>query len=193
MPGQSIHFAVAHEYMPGGDGLFYFGNIAPDYIDVRAVKDIIHLRVAPDRPGALTALRGTLEPGNLFELGWLLHLFADMCWDNTAYADFAARHGGEDGWFENYRGELGKLSRTLFGTLPWIPGVRAKIESEELDDTRALTKVLPVPLELGWYRDHVFRRHLRPRENDAPVELTVEYAERFAAETAEKFRVWYGS
>ena len=77
MPSSMIHLLAAHELEPAAPGLFWAGNLAPDYTNDRPVKDRIHLRDAADRIAALTELKHTLRPDDPFERGWLLHLFVD--------------------------------------------------------------------------------------------------------------------
>jgi hypothetical protein len=183
-----IHLAVAHEYDGNGDGLFYFANMAPDYTDARAIKDIIHLRDKPDREAALRELRQTLDLENPFELGWLLHLFTDWQWDTRVIPRYRDAYTGDGNWFLAYRPELGRISFKLFREEPWAREVWEKIGAAELNDTYSLTRSLPVPLELGWFARRVRARH--ERGGDEPKYFTVEFTENFARETAERFREW---
>ncbi|MDR1329128.1 MAG: hypothetical protein LBK23_05970 [Oscillospiraceae bacterium] len=194
MPSMMIHLTAAYEYDADGDGLFYFANLAPDYTDARRIKDIIHLRDKPDRLSALAELKSTLDLKNPFELGWLLHLFADSRWDSAVIPKFRDSYPDGDGgepWFTAYRKEIGRLSFALYRREPWAAEVFAKMSAAELDDTRALTGVLPVPLELGWFLERVHMRHER---GGAPPEFfTLEMAEGFARDTARGFKEWlYG-
>ena len=194
MPGAMIHLAVGRAFDADASGLFYVGNLAPDFTDERAIKSVIHLRSAPDREVALRELCGKLDLENAFELGWLLHLFADWRWDSSVVPAFHEGFtGGEDKWFLAYRAELGRLSRSMFHNEPWRREVWERIDAEDvqaaLSDMRKVTPVLPVPLELGWYCNRVERRHAM--DFDASPELfTAEMALEFAEETAGTFKRW---
>jgi hypothetical protein len=193
MPGATIHLAAAREFDAGANGLFFIANLAPDFTDAREIKTIIHLRNEPDRASALRALRETIDTENTFELGWLLHLFADWRWDTTVIPDFEANYKGDGSWFIAYRAELGRLSHSMYHNEPWSREVWAKINAEDtrnaLRDMRSVTSVLPVPLELDWYREHVLARHARNKDA-VPQVFSAAMALEFAAETAKKFREW---
>jgi len=187
MPGQTIHLAVAHAFSPEASGEFYFANMAPDYTDARAIKDIIHLRREPDRHEALCELRERIDRKNDFQFGWLLHLFADWKWDTTVIPEFEKTYAGEDYWFYSYRAELGKLSRLMYRSLPWVPAVWEKIEAADFTDIYDLSRVLPVPLELNWFREHVKRHHTAVHEDDTPKYFSIDMALTFAEKTAKQF------
>ncbi|MDR0915766.1 MAG: hypothetical protein LBN02_01055 [Oscillospiraceae bacterium] len=191
MPGQMVHLAAARAFDASGDGLFLVANIAPDFTDSRQIKDYIHLRTAPDRETALRELRGAIDVNNPFELGWLLHLFADWRWDTDVIPSFRDSYTGGGNWFTAYRAELGKLSFSMYRDEPWSREVWAKIRSEQvtnaLRDLQKITTVLPVPLELNWYRERVIATHERHRD-DTPTLFTADMAHDFASETAERFK-----
>jgi len=187
MPGQTIHLAVAHAFDPNASGTFYFANIAPDYTDARAIKDIIHLRNKPDRHEALFELRERIDIKNDFQFGWLLHLFADWKWDTTVIPEFEKSYSGKDYWFYAYRSELGRLSRYMYRALTWVPDVWRRIRACDFTDIYDLCSVLPVPLELQWYSDHVYRLHSEGGAEPPPSVFTLEMALKFAENTAKQF------
>ncbi|MDR3209203.1 MAG: zinc dependent phospholipase C family protein [Oscillospiraceae bacterium] len=188
MPAMMIHLAAAREYAPESDGFFYFGSMAPDYTDARAIKDIIHLRNAESRPDALRELRETIDPANAFELGWLLHLYTDYCWDTDVIPGYRDSFTGEGNWFTEYRLELGRISFSLYRSEPWAADVWARMNALYLRDMRAVTRTLPVPLELEWFRDRIRARH--ERGGSPPDYFTRGLALEFARKTAARFRDW---
>ena len=193
MPGVMIHLATARAFDADGDGMFFVGNLAPDYTDERTIKSAIHLRDTDDRGAAMCALRDRVNKENAFELGWLLHLFADWRWDESVVPAFEKSYMGEGHWFYAYRSELGKLSHSMYHNESWRRDIWARVENTEVQnslmDMRRVSQVLPVPLELGWYCDRVVRVH--ERYKDASPELfTAQMALDFAAETAELFMDW---
>jgi hypothetical protein len=183
-----VHFAVGREYRPEGDGLYLFGNIAPDFTDARAIKDVIHLRDRPDRLTALSELRDAIDIENGFELGWLLHLFADLRWDSELIPKFRDAYRGEGHWFPAYRDEISKLNNWMYQHVGWAREICGRAGAADVSESRELSRVLPLPLELGWYRNRVLSRPLTRR--DAPQVFSGDMAQEFAAETARRFKEW---
>jgi len=193
MPAAMTHLAVARAFDADAGGLFYAGSLAPDYTDERIIKSKIHLRDVDDREKALRELQSGVDLKNTFELGWLLHLFADWRWDTSVIPSFSKEYTGEGSWFVAYRAEIGKLSHSMYHRENWSHEVWGQIDAEPvleaLREMRKVTAVLPVPLELDWYCARVERRH-RYNENAMPEVFDADMALGFAAETAKLFKEW---
>ena len=114
MPAAMLHLLTARYFRPEGDGRFLLGCIAPDAQHSRPEKDALHFRDCPDRLQALRQLGEKLPKGDSFSLGWLLHLYTDLCWDDSAIAAFRRDWAGEDDWFPAYRRESHKASFGLY-------------------------------------------------------------------------------
>jgi hypothetical protein len=186
MPAMMMHLAVARAVKPNADGMFFFGNMAPDYIDARDIKDIIHLRNREDRWDALAELRGKIDMTQPFDEGWLLHLFADARWDENVIPHFRDSYVGDDYWFHAYRHALGRASFRLFHNQPWSAEVWEKINSAPIEDLRTS---LPVPLELTWYRERVYKRHSEGVSEPSPY-FPEDMVLKFADETAKLYKDW---
>ena len=117
MPSSMPHLILAHEYHPLAASLFFIGNLAPDSVAERSLKDKLHLRNAACRETALAQLARRTDPSHAFEEGVLLHLFFDWKWDMGPGADFMNQHSGQS--FGDYRKEIGALSACLFHHCEW--------------------------------------------------------------------------
>ena len=189
MPSAMIHLLVAHDYLPEGDARFLLGCIAPDYAFERKFKDSIHLRDRPDRLEALNELRKTVDEKDSFTLGWLLHLFTDLCWDGSHLADYRAAHEQEPGdWFPGYHDELHAAGYQLYHRYDWAEPENAAILEVDLS---TLPETLPVNAESV----ELFRTILieKTRESEADIHSDAfppALTERFALETAAAFCRW---
>ena len=188
MPAAMIHLLTARDYDPAGDARWLLGNIAPDHAFDRAYKDAIHLRDAADRPAALAALRGKLDLTDSYSLGWLLHLFTDLKWDESYLADYRAAHEGEENWFRGYHRELHAAGYALYHRYDWAEKACAGILAVDL-------ATLPPSLPGDAEQIETFRTILmeKTRESEADIHSDVfpaETVEQFAAETAAAFRAW---
>ncbi len=88
MPSAMIHLKTALEYNNDASLLFLIGNLAPDCLDIREIKDVTHFRISSDRCGDLRRLRDATDKNNPFDFGVLLHLFLDYKWDNVTENEF---------------------------------------------------------------------------------------------------------
>jgi len=204
MPAAMTHLIAARDYLErycgadkaipeSGRGLFYAGNVAPDYIDMRAVKDIIHLRTVTDRLGALKELKDSADPANAFDRGWLLHLFCDLHWDTEVipkYREAFENSGREGSWFLCYRSEQGRSSHRVAHELKWSGEVFNLMRKADLSDMRGIGTVMAVPLELNWFIDRVVRRHTHGNTTESDF-FTTEFVTSFASRMAESFNEWY--
>ena len=191
MPAAMLHLLTARYFRPEGDGRFLLGCIAPDAQHSRPEKDALHFRDCPDRLQALRQLGEKLPKGDSFSLGWLLHLYTDLCWDDSAIAAFRRDWAGEDDWFPAYRRESHKASFGLYHSEGWSEEAFAALCAAEAEPVSPL---LPVEREvLEAYREQMHRKH---RESD-PFSRSdcfpPEGLHTFARETAEGFRLWLQS
>ena len=119
MPSAMIHLLTAR-CVPGREGPMYLlGNLAPDYIRTRREKDLMHLRLEPDRPAALERLARQMDPLDPFRAGWLVHLLADLRWDTLVIPRFRAALPPDADWFPLYRSETHRAGYALYHSLPW--------------------------------------------------------------------------
>ncbi len=188
MPAAMIHLLTARDYDPAGDARYLLGSIAPDHAFDRAYKDSIHLRDVPDRPAALKALRARLDPADSYSLGWLLHLFTDMKWDDSFLADYRAAHEGEENWFRGYHKELHSAGYALYHRYDWAEKACSDILAVDL---RTLPPALPGdPAQMEEFRTILMEK---TRESDPGIHSDVfpaEIVEHFAMDTADAFRAW---
>ena len=188
MPAAMIHLLAAHDYLPEGDARFLLGCIAPDYAFEREFKDSIHLRDRSDRLEALNALRKTVNEDDSFTLGWLLHLFTDLRWDDSHFADYRAAHEQDPDWFRGYHKELHAAGYQLYHRYGWAEPENAAILTVDLN---TLPDSLPVNAEGVELFRSILIEKTRESEKDIhsdafPPALT----ERFALETAAAFCRW---
>ena len=188
MPAAMIHLLAAHDYLPEGDAPFLLGCIAPDYAFERAFKDSIHLRDRDDRMAALNELRKTVDVSDPFSLGWLLHLFTDLRWDDSHFAAYRAAHEQDPEWFSGYHRELHAAGYQLYHRYSWAEPANAAILTVDL------TK-LPPTLPVNAEGIELFRSILIEKTRESAADIASEafppaLTEAFAAETAAAFRAW---
>ena len=188
MPAAVIHLLTARDYDPEGDARFLLGCIAPDHAFDRAYKDSIHLRDVPDRPAALAELRNRLDLRDGYCLGWLLHLFTDLKWDDSFFADYRAAHEGEENWFRGYHRELHSAGYALYHRYDWADKACSDILAVDLG---TLPPTLPGdPAQIEEFRTILMEK---TRESDPHIRsdaFPAETVEKFAADTAAAFRAW---
>jgi len=189
-----IHLLTAYEIEPESTGLYWVGNFAPDHAGTRELKDKIHLRGTADRDAALRGLRRQIDINDPFERGWLVHMFADYCWDInefSAYRDWYLSAHGDGNWFSSYREETGIASYYLYHNLPWPRLVWEQIKQTDL---KPVNTKLPITLaDNERYRDNVVRRHEESDPGCESLIYTMDTLTGFARATAEKYRIWLKS
>lgn len=204
MPSISVHLLAASRLLDiypaaappcfsvGDRQAFFAGSIAPDSVSDREPKDLMHLRVYPNRAKALENLYKThrkLYQNDSFAAGCFFHLYTDFLWDNTALASYKRDYtgGGENGWFLPYRAEIGVLSALLYRTNPAV--------SLAYDDFMASFSVDSKPflpdlgLDLAAVTAFFERNHRWHRESvlGPPAYFSCDYAADFAENTAKLF------
>lgn len=190
MPAAMLHLLTARCLLPEGDGRFLLGCIAPDSQHSREEKDAIHFRDCPERLQALQALAAQLPRGDGFALGWLLHLYTDLCWDDTAIAGFRRDWEGED-WFSAYRRESHRASFGLYHGEDWSEGAFRALCAAGAEPGSPLLQVRTEALEA--YREKVFGKHRESDPASRSAYFPPELLQSFARETAEGFRRCFGS
>lgn len=190
MPSTMIHLLTAYEVKKEAPDLFWVGNFAPDYVNEREFKDKIHFRDCINRLESLKELKNKIDINNPFEEGWLLHLFADLCWDEEVISLFKENHiksGDSSDWFLKYRTETSLASYALFHSLEWSPKIWQQILNADLSEIR---KTLPVTAEdISSFRIRVYQRHLETKTNFSLL-YTEEMIKEFAKKTALKYLNW---
>lgn len=184
MPSPMIHLLTARRLELWGDPLFMLGSIAPDYCSERKEKDRIHLRDEKDRPEAIRRLRDASDIGDPFTAGWILHLFTDLCWDETMIPAFRERYGGEGEWFQAYSRELHLAGYALFREKEWARAAFGAILSADL--SLAGGPLCPGAEQLDAFRRMIFQKHESSAADSRSEAFPIGIAERFAEETAEK-------
>lgn len=187
MPSAMIHLLTASRYPGGEEPLFRLGSLAPDYISERERKDAIHLRREPERGEALKRLAASLDRGNPFEAGWLLHLLADLRWDTGVIPGYRASLPEGTDWFPLYRKECHRAGYALYHSLPWGAEAMEAVLTVELNR-------LNTSLDLDLSALDTFRRMLARKHRESPADSRSDsfppaLLERFAAETAAEGRL----
>lgn len=182
MPSSMIHLWTARLTEPDAGALFLIGNIAPDGVSERAAKDRIHLRGAPERKAALRSLAASLDTAHPFRRGALLHLYADLLWDETLQAEYAARHGAD--WFLPYRNEIGLAGAHIYHTQPWGEACWRAMEGTDPSEYAVMDDLPPEGI-----RDFITRNAKWHRENRLPASeaFPPEVVEHFVQEAAKGF------
>lgn len=191
MPSPMIHLLVAYYANPKAPDLFWVGNIAPDYMNDRQYKDEIHLRNASNRMESLGQLRKGFVDINPFEIGWLLHLFTDACWDETMIPAFQQKHKDArtfEDWFVKYREQTLSASFYLYHHCTWTHQIWAQILNADLT---YISSKLPITRhDAEGFRDRVYKRHFESDQNSASLEYREDLLFDFSQKTARKFMEW---
>ena len=122
MPSCMIHLHAAHLLREGRGVLFCVGAVAPDAIEDWRVKDRTHLRDVPDRAAALAEIARRTDPRDDFAEGVLLHMYADLRWDENQLRRYWDSLGGrpEGGdWVPEYRRQISLASGWIYHHSPW--------------------------------------------------------------------------
>jgi len=193
-----IHLLAAHELEPGAPASYWVGSNAPDYVEtwqnrdeIRAAKDSIHLRDAPDRWAALKEVYAGIDRDNPFERGWFIHLFTDACWDETEVGEFHDSYkpaSEDDHWFPAYRNEVGEASFYLYRHLTWAGEVWGLVKSARINE---IATSLPVDLAgVEAYWRYVIKTHEESGPARAPAFYTGDKIKDFALRTASRYNEW---
>lgn len=164
MPWPMVHFAVAHKlFLPYPMPAFLLGSISPDAIHAREhvtrkEKGVTHFVQDGRFPGIDTLQHACFsylaqDPDSewkAFVLGYFAHIYTDIRWTETVYADFDREYGGDpDRTRETYNREVSQLEFHLLRQEPW-----AQDALEQLRRARAFAVEPFLTLdEVGRYRD----------------------------------------
>lgn len=118
MPSSMIHTIAAHKYNANASTLFRIGNLVPDSVNKREVKDRLHFRTSEDRMKDLKEMARSIEGNNEFDLGIVFHLYLDLLWDSGPMKDYIKNFEGEK-WFLSYREAIGTASAWLYHNNSW--------------------------------------------------------------------------
>lgn len=191
MPSSMIHLLTAKKYDENSSILFYIGNLAPDCISEWKEKDHSHLRDLEknQRLCALTNLAKSLDSGNDFIKGILMHLFLDYQWDESPLKNHRESFS-DNSWFPSYRKEIGLASAYMFHHTNWgeelwnemmnYPKERYSIYSE---------------FPCTGIHDFINRNGKWHKETECEPSrvFTPEYIETFTSEAAAEFKKWLKS
>ncbi|MFC4810939.1 hypothetical protein [Paenibacillus sp. GCM10023250] len=201
MPWPMVHMAISNE-LAGGDPSpeLLLGCIAPDAIHARGQvsreeKGVTHLVRNGSLPSQERIMEAYLaylplrpEPSwKDFVLGYFSHIYTDVRWTETMYAEFERQFaGGRDEIRRRYNEEV---SQTEFGLLRSLPGAEAHLAKLAAARGYAIAPFLTRQevtqyreMKLGWLRngDH------EPRVQ--PVYFRLEAVMAFIRETSLAFR-----
>ena len=143
MPWPMVHFAIAEKVClsnpsPG----FLLGSISPDAIHARAhvtriEKGATHLMSEGRFPSYETLKTNCVayvdknpEPEwKEFVLGYFAHIYADIRWTHTVYADFEKEYSGEEGDIRNtYNLEVSQVEFKLLQSEEWADHVFTELQ-----------------------------------------------------------------
>ncbi len=191
MPSLMIHLFTAYEVNKNGSDLFWIGNFAPDYINDRVLKDKVHFRDSKNRLESLNKLKKEINSDNQFELGWLLHLFVDYCWDEKMISSFKEKYRvyeSSNEWFIKYREETSLASYCLYHKYDWSIKIWEQIKKADLS---AINSTLPVTQsDIEPYIERVYKKHSESDRNSVSKEYSEEIISDFVKTTAKKYRDW---
>ena len=189
MPSSMVHLMTAREYFPDASAEFWVGSgFAPDCITGRDEREHFHFRDKADREPSLIKFAGSIEKGDFFAMGMLLHLFTDWKWDWSLLQRYIKNHNSGD-WYKSYHDEVGILSARLYHDNPWIAEIWYEMEK---CDIAALIR--PYKEIDGDILSMIKRTDKFHKENPSaePAFYSMGEAISFAAVTAEDFRGWLG-
>lgn len=189
MPSPMVHLYAAQMLEPDAPKAYFLGNIAPDYIGDRKLKDHAHFRDVDNRLEALARFGSRLDPHNSFERGWLFHLFVDAFWDEEEiprYKIHQLERGNEDTWFAEYRNEITLLSCHMYHRLELGPVMLEKIKNP--DDVSTSLNVDGARIE--WYREFVVEKHETSEPGLVPHFYSLDQVEEFSHLTVDEYIRW---
>lgn len=187
MPSPMIHLLAAYETDSKASDSFWVGNLAPDYINDRQLKDELHFRNTSDRMEALRQFKQKINTVNPFEAGWLLHLFVDACWDEIMISAFKKKYISSD-WFIKYREETALASFYLYHHMDWAQKVWTQILKADLSNISPTLPITQCDAEL--YRDRLYKRHSESKMDSVSLEYNEELLLDFCKKTADNYKNW---
>lgn len=143
MPWPMVHFAIATKvYVTDPSPSFLLGSIAPDAIHMRhnvtrKDKGYTHLVSEDKLPSIEIIKKNCLEYLNQntevewkeYILGYFAHLYADLRWTETIYAEFERNYQGDKQDLRNiYNKEVSQIEFNLFKSEEWAQSVITKLQ-----------------------------------------------------------------
>jgi hypothetical protein len=196
MASTMIHLLLAHEINPGGCGLYFMGNFAPDNFDkkrgdFKQAKNKNHFRDAPDMEAELVSLYSRIDRDNPFHVGYFTHLLMDMWWHEML--DRTADDSGDrQGWYSRINAEYRAAGIWIRKNEPWVAEVFGKIAS--CPDDFISPAPDPSNAEIIAYKHTLLsslKRDLADNSEAAPSEyFSPEFLESYSKETAKRYGVW---
>ena len=185
MPSSMIHLLTARKVRVDAPALFLLGNIAPDAVGARDIKDKNHLRTETDRESALRALAQCTDRADPFAEGVLLHLFLDYHWDRGPLTDFIHSYG--EGWFLPYRNEISLAGAWLYHHSAWSE--RAWLDMRACEAQRQCECRGARADEIAGFLERNHRWHAANNIGPSPF-YPPAFVESFTGRAAENYRVW---
>ena len=131
MPNSMTHLILARKISKSGDTEYLIGNIAPDAVCDRGIKDSTHFRNITNREPALIELASKTNEKDSFSEGILIHLYLDWKWDirftNKFFSEI--KFGG----FQRYREEISLAGSHSFHNEEWSKKVWEDMEFYDMD------------------------------------------------------------
>ncbi|MFB9326308.1 zinc dependent phospholipase C family protein [Paenibacillus aurantiacus] len=204
MPYPMVHFAIASALCSRQPTpAFLIGSIAPDAVHVRgqvtrAEKGITHF-VAEGQFPSLEMLRAAClhyssqnddADWQAYILGYFAHIYADIRWTETVYADFERAYEGDR---ENIRRTYNTESEQVeFDLLRSLVEAEAMLDQLQPADAYAIEPLL-ADAEVSQYRD-IKLAWLRMKDNEPrimPAYLREDVIRHFVSKTAMELRELY--
>ncbi|MFE5321867.1 hypothetical protein ACFQ88_24535 [Paenibacillus sp. NPDC056579] len=204
MPYPMVHFAIASELcLCKPTPSFLIGSIAPDAIHVRENvtrkdKGITHFVHKDKFPSIEMLEEKCLYYLNLnddvdwkdYTLGYFAHIYADIRWTDTVYANFEQEYqGNKDDIRKIYNKESNQVEFDLTKREKWTNDVLNKLH---VADAYTIEPLL-TQLEVSQYRD-IKLQWLRNRENEpqiTPIYLREDVIENFVSKTTSELNDLY--
>ena len=192
MPHTMVHLLIAHEIEPSAPALYWVGNFAPDFSNDRSIKDAIHFRNTEDRWKTLEKMYFDIDKKNYFELGWLLHLFVDICWEEKPLIEyknwFETTQDKNSNWFLSYRNEMKSINYYLYNNQIWVKDIMQLIKNVNLSNV--ITSLPINSSENEWYRNHVVQGLLENKNKQNPIFFNIDSIQKFSVDTVNHYKQW---
>ncbi|MBO7748439.1 hypothetical protein I8J29_30060 [Paenibacillus sp. MWE-103] len=181
MPWPMVHLAISNALAGGNPSPdLLLGCIAPDAIHARGQvsreeKGVTHLVLNGSLPAKERIMEAYLaylpqrsEPAwKDFALGYFSHIYADLRWTETLYADFERRFEGDRDEIRRRYNE--EMSQTEFDLLRSLPGAEAHLTKLAAAGGYAIAPFLTRQevtryreAKLGWLRNDGHEPRVRP-------------------------------
>ncbi|PWM46575.1 MAG: hypothetical protein DBX47_02000 [Clostridiales bacterium] len=188
MPSSMIHLLTGKEIDANASTLFYIGCLAPDCIEERGFKDHHHFRDRKDRLEALHELKEKLDLADPYQYAILLHLYADLKWDEETCTRFRKHFYKDDVFeFQKYRKEIGVVGNYFYHIYPWNPKLWKDMEDFPVEK---YPEIYDFPADK--IHEFIVRQGKWHTENNTgPSKIfTADFIKYFVGNTTFEFRKW---